>query len=298
MVRSFRFQKKAVYAVFAVSLLGVASGCGGKPAAVVNGQVITQQQVDDRMARLNPAYKRALGGDKRRLLEEMIMETILLQEAKRRGLERDQTVDQLVREARRQILLGRLLEIVREGQKKEVSDEEIAQAYEAGKETFVEPETYRASHILVRTQEEAQKVLDRLKAGESFTKLAEEVSIDPSKARGGDVGYFSKGQLIPEFETAVENLKIGDYSGIVQTQLGYHVIMLTERKIARQLPLDEVKDQIQRQMTSRQQQRAVEEFIQQLRAKAQVQIKDPSFAMPQQPASTPRAQQDAAQPTS
>ncbi len=270
---------RATRPLLSLVLIGVAlssSGCsfGGKVAAVVNGQVITQKEVEQRMARLNPAYRQALGGDSKRLLEEMIMETILIQEARRRGLERDVEVDKLVKEARRQILLGRLLEMIREGKGSDLGDADVAKAYEENKKFYVEPETFRASHVLVATEQEAQQVIDRLKAGEDFVKVAQELSTDPTKTRGGDIGYFSKGQLIPEFEQACEKLQPGEISGVIKTQLGYHVIRLTERKAPRQLPLDEVKDQIRKQLATQQQQKQVETFIQQLRAKAQVQIKD------------------------
>ena len=278
--------------VVLISVLGgglMVAGCGnmggGKVAAVVNGQVITQREVEARMARLNPSYRQALGGDSKRLLEEMIMETILLQEARRRGLDRDSEVEKLVREARRQILLGRLLETIKEGKADQISDDEVTKTYEQNKTLYVEPETFRASHILLATEAEADKAIGRLKAGEDFSKVAEELSIDPSKAKGGDIGYFSKGQLIPEFEAACEPLQIGQISGVVKTQLGYHVIKLTEKKSERQLSLNEVKEQIRKQMSSQQQQRQVESFIQQLRSKAQVQIKNAGMA----PSGTPAA---------
>ncbi len=277
-----------------------AGGCsnfGGKVAAVVNGQVITQTEVDQRMARLSPSYRQALAGDSRRLLEEMIMETILLQEARRRGLDRDAEVDKLVREAKRQILLGRLLETVRDGKTGQVTELEIAKNYEQNKSLYMEPETFRASHILVQTEQEAKKVFERLKSGEDFSKVAQEVSIDSTKAKGGDIGYFSKGQLIPEFETACESLQPGQTSGIVKTQIGYHVIKLTEKKAARQLALDEVRERIRKQLSTQQQQQQVETFIQQLRAKAQVQIKNgnlASKAVPAAPISNKPAAESAA----
>lgn len=268
--------------------MGLVSGCGsgGKVAAVVNGQIITERDVIQRMTRLNPQYRAALGNDHKRLLEEMVMETVLLQEARRRGLEHDPEVDRLVKEARRQVLLGRLLEVVRQSKQVQVPDEDVKKIYEANKASFMEPETFRASHILLKDEETAKKALERLKAGESFAKVAEELSTDPStKSKGGDIGYFTKGQLIPEFEKACESLKASELSGIIKTQLGYHIIQLTEKKAPHQRPLEEVQDQIRRQLAAQQQQRQVESFVQQLRTKAQVQIKEAPSA-PAVPAPT------------
>ena len=262
-----------------VSLLA-ASGCGkgGKIAAVVNGDVITVQELDQRMASLNPSLRAALGNDSKRLLEEIVMETLLVQEARRRNLDRDAEVNKLFKEAKKQILLGRLLEVIRQRGPQEASDKEVEQFYKANEDRFMEPESQRASHVLVGTQEEAQKALDRIKKGESFEKVAQEVSVDPTKAKGGDIGYFSKGQLIPEFEAACEKLAVGQTSEIVKSQLGYHIIKLTDKKPARKRALDEVKDFIRRQLASQRQQQEVEAFIQGLRAKAQVQIREPYVA--------------------
>ena len=275
------------------------SGCGsqGKVAAVVNGQVITAKEIEARLERLNPATRQAIGNDRRRLLEEMIMETLLLQEARRRGLHQDAQVEQLLKEAHRQILIGRLVESVRQSKAVEVSDEQIAQFYQANKALFREPESFRASHILLNSEEDAKKALARLKGGESFAKLAEELSVDPTKTKGGDIGFFSKGQLIPEFEKACENLKPGETSGIVKSPLGYHIILLAERRGPRERSLDEVKDQIRRQLGAQGQQRQVEAFAQELRSKAQITIREPfASASPPQPSQTQTSQSSQASP--
>ncbi len=81
-----------------------------------------------------------------------------------------------------------------------------------------------AAHILVRDRATAEKVLAELKAGAKFEDLARKYSIDPSKDNGGDLGYFQRGDLLPEFENAVLQLKPGQISGIVHTKLGYHII--------------------------------------------------------------------------
>ena len=81
-----------------------------------------------------------------------------------------------------------------------------------------------AAHILVKDRATAEKVLAELKAGAKFEDLARKYSIDPSKANGGDLGYFQRGDLLPEFENAVLKLKPGQVSGIVHTKLGYHII--------------------------------------------------------------------------
>jgi peptidyl-prolyl cis-trans isomerase C len=84
------------------------------------------------------------------------------------------------------------------------------------------------AHILVKTEKEVNKVLDRLKKGEKFSAIAKDVSICPSKKRGGDLGTFGRGQMVKEFETAAFALDKGQISGIVKTQFGYHILKRLE----------------------------------------------------------------------
>ena len=258
-------------------LLGFVSGCGsggGKSAAVVNGEVITVTQVDERLATLNPSTRALFAGQRGRLLDQMVTEAVLVQEANRRGLGRNPEVQKLMREAERQIVVGKLLDELRKEKQGAVSDEQAAQFYEANKENFKQPDSWRVSHILTADEAAAKKALDRIKGGEAFAKVAEEVSIDPSKARGGDIGSFTKGQVIPEFEEAVLKLKPGDMSGVVKTPLGYHIILLVEEKPAHLRSLEEVKDQIRQVIQNQQGQQNVQMAVQQLRSKARIKIQE------------------------
>ncbi len=84
------------------------------------------------------------------------------------------------------------------------------------------------AHILVKTEKEANTVLERLKKGEKFSAIAKDVSLCPSKKRGGDLGTFGRGQMVKEFEKAGFDLQKGQISGIVKTQFGYHIIRRLE----------------------------------------------------------------------
>lgn len=263
-----------------VALLLFCWGCGpgDKIAAVVNGAVITASEVDRRMAGLTPNARAALGNDRGRLLEQMIMERILIQEARRRRLEREPQVRDLFEAAQRQILVGRLLEALEAETPSQVNDQELAQFYNTHRSQFQKPETFRASHLLVKEEVTAQQALERLNKGEPFAEVAAELSLDPSKDRGGDIGPFTAGQIIPEFEAACRQLAPGQMSGVVKTPLGYHVILLTERHPQRQLALEEVEDQLRVQILAERRQRHVEEQVQALRQKAEIQVQDPALA--------------------
>lgn len=88
----------------------------------------------------------------------------------------------------------------------------------------------RASHILVKTEDEAKQILGQLKKGSSFAKLAQERSECPSKKNGGDLGWFGRGKMVPEFEKAAFSLKRGETSDIVKTKFGYHLIRVTDTR--------------------------------------------------------------------
>jgi peptidyl-prolyl cis-trans isomerase C len=273
-----------VLALFGISALS-ACGSGSRPAAMVNGETITVKEIDDRFSSLSPAVRDSIGNDKSKVLDQLVMESLLMQEARKRRLEADQEVVRLMHDARKQILFGRLFELLRKEDKTSVPEEQIAQFYEKNKSSFSVPATLRTSHILLNDEETAQQAQVRLKAGEPFAKVAQEMSVDPSKQRGGDIGYFAKGQVIPEFEKACESLKIGEVSRIVKTPLGYHIILLTERREAREKSLDEVRDQIHQVILSQQSQKFAESYVQQLRAKAQIKRMGP-YSAPAAPAAS------------
>ena len=88
----------------------------------------------------------------------------------------------------------------------------------------------RASHILVSTEQDARNILGQLNAGKKFAELAKQYSSCPSGAKGGDLGFFTRGRMVPEFEAAAFSLKTGQVSEPVKTAFGYHIIMVTDTK--------------------------------------------------------------------
>ena len=88
----------------------------------------------------------------------------------------------------------------------------------------------KASHLLVKTEEEALKLKEEIAAGKDFAKVAQEVSLCPSGQNGGDLGYFTKGQMVKEFEDACFSMEVGEVSNPIKTQFGYHLILLTDKK--------------------------------------------------------------------
>jgi peptidyl-prolyl cis-trans isomerase C len=157
--------------------------------------------------------------------------------------------------------------------------------FEENKPRFRQEDSVHASHILIRTPEpadaptkakaksQADDLLAQLKKGAVFADLAKQFSQDPGSApNGGDLGFFSKGQMVPAFEQAAFALKPGQTSGVVETPFGYHIIRVIETKAGRDLPYDEVKAQIDDYLKQQLRDQKSQEFVDQLKAKGRVQV--------------------------
>ncbi|WP_234396868.1 peptidylprolyl isomerase [Bacillus massiliglaciei] len=127
----------------------------------------------------------------------------------------------------------------------EITDEEISNYFDENKESFANEEQVKASHILTKDKKTAEEVEKKLKAGEDFAKLAKEYSTDTdNKEKGGDLGYFGKGDMTEEFEKAAFNLKVNEVSEPVKTDYGYHVIKVTDIQEAKEPNLEDSKEEI------------------------------------------------------
>ncbi|MDR7145543.1 peptidylprolyl isomerase [Rhizobium sp. BE258] len=132
-----------------------------------------------------------------------------------------------------------------------VTDDEVKARYDKEVAALPKQEEVHARHILVKTEDEAKDVIKQLDAGKDFAELAKEKSTDPNKADGGDLGYFTKGRMVKEFEDAAFALDKGTYSKTpVKTDFGYHVIKVEDKRDAPPPPFDQVKDQV-RQLVMR-----------------------------------------------
>jgi peptidyl-prolyl cis-trans isomerase C len=166
-----------------------------------------------------------------------------------------------------------------------VTDAESKKFYEENRARFRQEDSVHASHILIRTPEQAdaaakakarsqaEGLLAQLKKGADFAGLAKQFSQDPGSApNGGDLGFFSKGQMVPAFEQAAFALKPGETSGVVETPFGYHIIRVSEAKAGRDLGYDEVKAQIDDYLKQQLRDRKSQEFVDQLKARGKVQL--------------------------
>jgi peptidyl-prolyl cis-trans isomerase C len=186
------------------------------------------------------------------ILRALVREEILFQAAKAQHLDAEPGVTQRAEVARRQVIIEELLRRKVEASS-QVTDEEARKAYEANKPLF-STETVGVSHIMVKTESEAEAVRAELTAGKAFAEIAKEKSQDQaSAAKGGDLGMLSHGQTDAEFEAAAFALKEGEVSGIVKTQYGYHLLKGGPHATTVQ-PFEEVQGKL-REMLGKQKQR-------------------------------------------
>ncbi|MEW6443957.1 MAG: peptidylprolyl isomerase [bacterium] len=258
----------------------------GAVLAKVGGEVITQQDFEKELSSLPEFTKKQMqtGEQKRKRLERMIDESVLLQEARKRGLERDEDIRSKVEKYRNRLLTEKLYQVVAE-EKAAVDESEVAAYYEKNKEQFTQKERIHARQILIlvppnagpekekEAQAKAKEAQVKAKAGEDFVALAKKYSDAPDPLRAGDLGYFSRGRMPPEFEEAAFSLaNAGDVSEIVRTKFGYHVIQLMDRQPAKEQPLEEVRDRVVRVLKSQKTREIRQTLAGELRGKTTVEI--------------------------
>lgn len=257
-----------VIPAIAALALGLAAPASAQDAdtvvATVNGTDITLGHMIVLQQRLPEQYQE-LPDD---VLFEGILEQLIQQTALGQQVDTLNKRAELILENERRALLAG--DVIDSRAAEDVSQEELQAAYD---EAFggAEPEMeYEASHILVETEEEAQALIDELDGGADFATLAQERSTGPSGPNGGALGWFGQGMMVPEFEQAVMALEVGEVSPPVQTQFGWHVLILTDTRQKEAPSLDEVRDDLTNQLR----QQAVQEMIEDVTASAEIERPD------------------------
>ncbi len=217
----------------------------------------------------------------------------------RKNLPEDRTLEDMLAEnevdlgewkenMREQMLVRKLVE-EKTADAPEATAAEVAAFYEENTDSFQIPETVSASHILIsfdpedtpetkaEKRAELEAIQQKLATGASFEELAAEHSDCPSSAEGGALGTFTRGQMVPEFEEVAFSMEPGKLSQIVETEFGYHIIKVTDHQEAGIRSLAEVKDQLQQYITNRNKQEALMDYIEELKADADVEYLKPDL---------------------
>jgi peptidyl-prolyl cis-trans isomerase C len=308
-------QGRKLLSVFALFLSIVAAGASScdndksnlnsepRAVSVVNGEPISIEQFQKALDDLKDEGKGFLANAeqerklKRELLERMIDDRLLAQEAHEKNISLDprlldaaiqplfdeypaggveeellkqgKSLEQYKRETAHLLLLQKLL-------KREVTDriavskEEVSKYFDEHRSEFLEPEQVRVRQIVSKSEEKAEALRKRILRGESFEDLAREYSLGPEASRGGDLGYFSKGLMPPAIEEACFKLRSPHVSKVVASPYGFHLFMLVDRKPARELSLQQATAKITRRLVMEKTKEAEAFFLRTLREGASI----------------------------
>lgn len=236
-----------------------------KILAKVGGIAITEADVDATITALGArgqGYNTPQG--RRAVLEQIVAKQLFLAEAKKNLYENDAKFKADLAVVKEEMLANFAIEKAISSVK--VTDDEVKAFYDEHKSEFAAPESVEASHILVDSEEKAKEILADIKAGKiSFADAAKANSSCPSSEQGGSLGQFAKGQMVPEFDAAVFAMKVGDISEPVKTQFGYHLIHLTAKNEAAEVPFEQIKDKLAQNVLTNKQQEAYASKLNQLK---------------------------------
>lgn len=238
--------------------------------ARVNGTEIKKSDMMREMTALPPQLQQVpLEQLYPQLLERMVDARLLLDEAKKDKI--DQTDEYKTRLSHAQERIMADLEL-RGKVKPQISDAMVKQRYDAAISKAPSQEEVKASHILVKTEKEAQDIIAQLGKGGDFAKIAAEKSDDKGSAeKGGELGYFTKGAMVPAFANAAFDMKPGEVSKTpVKTEFGYHIIKVEDRRKAPPIPMDKVRPQIEAQIGNE----LADKYLDSLRKSAKVELFD------------------------
>lgn len=310
--------KKRVLLFFVLMLCFVCIfGCNDRKSSqvvmTVNGEKITEQQYQTHLQMIKKGYEAQNGKldnekDAEMLntiedqnFEDLIMQVIVKQEARKQGIEVKKTeIDKALRDMkdsmgeqhykefienldftnqdiRDQLALEQLYIKLQDKITADVKvkEEDIKKYYEENQEIFKEEAGLQISHILVDSKQDANNIIEKLEQGEDFSTLARQYSRCPSKDVGGDLGVFNeKSNYVPEFEQAVARLQPGEMTTEpVKTKFGYHVIKAGEMKAARTISLEEAREDIKNRLLENEKNKVFTSYLQNLRSQAKIEDK-------------------------
>jgi peptidyl-prolyl cis-trans isomerase C len=257
-----------------MGVAAIASGALGqdnKVVATINGKSITEGELNFANAEIGSELANLPEATKRRVLVEFLIESQLLaDEADSAKLGQGAAFEQRTRYWRRRALRDAYFD---NKIKAAVTDTEARTFYDGQIAQMKPEEEIKTRHILVESEDQAKEIREKIAHGASFAQMAKEHSKDPgTKDEGGELDYFSHGQMVPQFEEAAFKLQKGDISEPVQTQFGWHLIQLDDRRQRKPPEFEDVKGRIVAAMVNRR----AQEVVNELRGKAKIEYLDPA----------------------
>lgn len=236
-----------------------------QPLAIINNKAIYDSDIDDMIAQMGQrgqAYQSEEG--RALILEQLIAQRLFLADAMRNLYEREPAFKAELQRIKEQLLtqyaISKTVDSIT------VTDIEARKFYDENRDQFSAQPVVSASHILVDSEEKANDILSQINSGAiSFEDAARQHSSCPSARQGGSLGEFSRGQMVPEFDQAVFDMKEGELRGPVKTQFGYHLIRLDARKTGEPVTFDEAAPQIKAHLLEEKRQKAYQSRVNQLK---------------------------------
>ncbi len=265
-----------------VGLVSVGSGCAERQeepvVALVNGRAITQTEFDLRWNELSKATRSRYEkeGGKRKFLEELITRELLMQEARRRGLDRDDAIRDKTQRYKEQLILDELLKDKLQS-KVELTHAELNAYYEKHASQLLDPLKANVSVMLLPNVYAARDLEAQVNRGGNFSKFAQRYSLDDkTKTKGGELGPYRKGLVLPEVDAVIHTLKLGMVSAPIKTDHGYYLVMLA--------PLDEAiiqadlatQERLRQELLTDKRRKQFDEVIADIRANAVVRFAEAS----------------------
>ncbi len=219
-----------------------------KVLATISGLEIKQSLLDNIIEDMPPQYQQHMNKpeSRKQILDKVIQMKLLSAEAYHLMLDKQPNIQDKIESTTEQILASAYIRHIQSSIT--ISDKEVKKYYKKNPEKFKAPEQIRASHVLVKTEDDAKIVLYEINNGKDFAQLAKEKSFDTNKEQGGDLGWFARGRMLPEFEEVAFKMKKGEISDIVKTSFGFHIIKLIDKKEAGIVSFDDVKQYVKATM--------------------------------------------------
>lgn len=244
-----------------------------KILAVSAGHEITEQEVKDLIANYPPEQQIYLSSPqaKDELLEQLIgfhLFSKMAEENKiKESREYKETLAKMENELASHMAATSVIDKVT------LTEEEAKAYFDANPNQFISEKQVRAKHILVEKEVQAKEILSEIEAGKSFEDAAKEYSTCPSKEKGGDLGYFKKGQMVPEFEKAAFEAAVGELTGPVKTQFGYHLILVEDKKEEQAVSFEDIRENLMEKLLNQKKQAVYLDKVKELEAKYGVERK-------------------------
>lgn len=236
---------------------------------------LTKKELQEDLKSLPPQTKVFLTSPEgvNRLKDELIKREVLYEEAKKKDLAKSEEFKRRVEEFKKITLINMLLEQELKNLP-QVTEKDAKDYYEKNKDQFIKPTEVRLSQIVVKNEEEAKKVYEKIDKGEDFGNIAKELSKDEkTKASGGDIGFFKKGQLSPQIENVTFNLKKGQISMPLNLNGNLYIFKVTDVK-GTAVEFEQIKEQLTEQLRAKKQQEWFNSYIEELKKKHKVEVNE------------------------